>query len=102
MTLQAAFIFLSPNSDSEFDRAVVITKDITLTAIAASDYSDACRLANKLAKQGTTTIELCGGFGNQGLTLVSKAVEGLVNVGAVRFDYHPELDAANGDTVFNS
>lgn len=40
-------------------------------------------------------MELCAGFGNEGLAIISKAVEGKASVGAVRFDFHPGFQAIN-------
>jgi len=49
-------------------------------------------------KEGIGAIELCGGFGNAGTARIAAAVK--VPVGAVRFDIHPGLGNASGDTLF--
>ena len=50
--------------------------------------------AVKLAGQGVKALELCAGFGNEGLARISNAV------GAVRFDFHPGFDFKSGDELF--
>lgn len=60
-----------------------------------------CGVAKELVEQGIKAIELCGGFGNVGVSLVADAVQCKVPVGVVRFDIHPELQNRSGDIVFN-
>ena len=100
MTLKAAFIFLSPDADSEQDRNVIATKNVELTAVATRSYDDAASVARELVKKGISSIELCGGFGNVGAARIASAVEGKASVGVVRFDTHPGLDGASGDSLF--
>lgn len=40
------------------------------------------------------------GFGNEGIARISKAVKGMANVGAVKFDLHPGFDFKSGDELF--
>jgi hypothetical protein len=100
MTLKAAFIFLSPDADSGRDRSVVTTKNVELTAVAARNYHDAVAIALDLSNAGVLSIELCGGFGHAGTALVAEAVANKTSVGVVRFDNHPGLDGASGDSLF--
>ncbi|WP_425321323.1 DUF6506 family protein [Chromobacterium violaceum] len=44
-------------------------------------------------------MELCGGFGHQGVAIVAAAVGKLAAVGAVRFDPHPLLGHRSGDEL---
>ncbi|NIA09482.1 MAG: hypothetical protein GWP10_07090, partial [Nitrospiraceae bacterium] len=63
-------------------------------------YDEACRVAKELLNQGIAAIELCGGFGNEGVAKVVKAVDHKIPIGAVRFDIHPGLDNKSGDEIF--
>lgn len=57
-------------------------------------------IAQELVEQGVKAIELCAGFGNEGIARVSKAVRGKASVGAVKFDHHPGFDFKSGDELF--
>lgn len=97
--LRAAFIFIAPNADSEQHRGWIRTPKVHLLSVAVADYAQAEAVAKKLvAEEGIGAIELCGGFGNAGTARVASAVT--VPVGVVRFDIHPGLGNASGDTLF--
>jgi hypothetical protein len=100
MALQAAFIFLAPDTDPTRDRSVVRTPQVELTVVGVADYAAAERAARALVEQGVAAIELCGGFGVAGAARVAQAVSGKAAVGVVRFDGHPGLGGKSGDTVF--
>ena len=91
MALQAAFIFLVGDAD-ENTRTVVSTPSI--------NYAEAEAAAKALAAQGVTAIELCAGFGNEGIARIQRAVGPDVAVGAVKFDFHPGLGFKSGDALF--
>ena len=76
------------------------TPIVCLTVVGVKNYEEAQKVAIELVKQGVKALELCAGFGNEGVALVSKAVEGKAAVGAVRFDYHPGFDFKSGDDIF--
>lgn len=97
--LKAAFIFIAPGGDPVQHRNWVLTEGVELLAIAVSNYAQAETLARDLVeKEGIAAIELCGGFGAVGTARVAAAVN--VPVGVVRFDTHPGLGNASGDTLF--
>ena len=98
MKLKAAFMFLSP--DASHEKSVVSTPSVELTAIATRNYDDAVSVATELADLGIKSIELCGGFSHIGTARIANAVEGKATVGVVRFDIHPGLDGASGDSIF--
>ncbi|MBC2710932.1 MAG: hypothetical protein HGJ94_08035 [Desulfosarcina sp.] len=100
MTLKAAFIFLAPEVDPDKDRQTVVTPQVELTAVAASNYKEAEAVAVKLVEEGIEAIELCGGFGNKGTARIAEAVAGKAAVGVVRFDGHPGLGGKSGDELF--
>ncbi|WFS63334.1 DUF6506 family protein [Pseudodesulfovibrio thermohalotolerans] len=97
--LKAAFIFVAPNADPARDRNWVRTEAVELLAVAVKDYAQAETVARDLVeREGIAAIELCGGFGTAGTARIAAAVN--VPVGAVRFDIHPGLGNASGDTLF--
>lgn len=97
--LKAAFIFIAPGGNPKEHRSWVKTEGVELLAVAVSDYQQAEDLAKELVQEeGIAAIELCGGFGAAGTAKVASAVN--VPVGVVRFDVHPGLNNASGDTLF--
>ncbi|MEP1330720.1 DUF6506 family protein [Pseudophaeobacter sp.] len=100
MSLKAAFIFLDTGANSATDRSVVSTPGTELTVVGAASYADAEMVAQGLVADGIVAIELCGGFGTQGVARIASAVGDKAAVGAVRFDGHPGLGNKSGDSVF--
>ena len=100
MKVNAAFIFVAPEVDYKTHRSVIDTPVVNLTIVGVKNYSDAEIVAIELVSQGVKAIELCAGFGNEGIALVSKAVKGKASVGAVKFDHHPGFDFKSGDELF--
>ena len=101
MKVNAAFIFIAPEADARTHRTVVDTPAVSLTVVGVKDYEEAeTVLSVELADQGVKALELCAGFGNEGLARISKAVKGKAAVGAVRFDFHPGFDFKSGDELF--
>lgn len=102
MKVNAAFIFVAPEVDYKIHRTVVDTPVVQLTVVGVKNYSEAVEVAKELVDQGVKALELCAGFGNEGIALVSKAVKGKASVGAVKFDHHPGFDFKSGDELFNN
>lgn len=102
MKVKAAFIFVAPEVDYKIHKTVVDTPVVHLTVIGVKNYSEAVPIAKELVNQGVKAIELCAGFGNEGIALISKAVKGKASVGAVKFDHHPGFDFKSGDDLFNN
>lgn len=73
---------------------------MNMNVIGVSDYDAAEKAAKELVAKGCTAIELCAGFGAEGLARIKKAVGPGIAVGAVRFDFHPGLEFKSGDDVF--
>lgn len=99
MALNAAFIFLVGDAD-ETTRTVLSTPSIHLHVVGCKNYAEAETAAKELAAQGVTAMELCAGFGNEGIARVQRAVGPKVAVGAVKFDFHPGLNFQSGDALF--
>ena len=95
MALQAAFLFLIGDAD-ETTRTVVSTPSIHLNVVGCKTYA----AAKELAAGGVTAMELCAGFGNEGIARIQRAVGPDVAVGAVKFDFHPGLGFKSGDALF--
>jgi len=100
MPLKGAFIFIAPNADPSVHKSVIDTGEVILTTVGVNSYESAVEIAKKLAEEGVTAFELCGGFGHRGTYLISEAVKGKGVVGVVRFDVHPGLGNKSGDEVF--
>lgn len=100
MNIKAAFIFLSPDADPSVTKGIVKTESVELSVIGASNYTEAVDVVSRLIDQGVTSIELCGGFGLIGTARIAESVKSNISVGAVRFDCHPGLDGASGDSIF--
>ena len=100
MKVNAAFIFVAPDVDSKEHRTVIETPGISLHVIGVSNYAEAETVAQEMVEKGVGAIELCAGFGNEGVARITKAVKGKAHVGAVKFDFHPGFDFKSGDEIF--
>lgn len=100
MTTKAAFIYIAPENDYKTHKAFIASPVVNLTVVGVKDYEEAEYVAKELVKEGITAIELCAGFGLNGVARVSKAVEGRALVGVVRFDLHPAFNHQSGDSIF--
>jgi len=98
--LKAAFIFVAPEADPDTHHQWVKTPKVHLAVVGVKDYAQAVTTAKKLLTEGIGAIELCGGFGNKGVAMITDAVAGKIPVGVVRFDTHPGLGNASGDGFF--
>ncbi len=97
--LKAAFIFIAPEAEPREHRAWTRTPKVHLLTVGVGGYDQAVAVAREIVeKEGVAAIELCGGFGTAGTARVAAAVP--VPVGVVRFDIHPGLGNASGDTLF--
>ncbi len=98
--IEAAFIYVAPGCSPSEQTAVIPGKEITLTVVGCSDYAEAEEIAAELVKRGIGAVELCAGFGSEGVARIKKAVGPEIPVGAVRFDYHPAFGFKSGDELF--
>ena len=102
MTMHAAFMFIAPQGNPRQHIATVTTPEVAVTTVAVSDYANACVAAENLVNEGCVAIELCGGFGAEGVAQVARTVRGRAAVGVVRFDHHPGLGHRSGDDLFGA
>ncbi len=100
MKINAAFIFVAPDVDSTKHRTVIETPGISLHVIGVSSYSEGEMVAKEMVENGVGAIELCAGFGNEGIARIARAVDGKAFIGAVKFDFHPGLGFKSGDELF--
>ena len=95
--LKGVFMAMVPDADPEKNRSVVETGILEMTTVLVKDIDQAVEVAKKLADDGYSLIELCGGFGHIGTGRVAQAVKGKAQVGAVRFDFHPAIGKSGDD-----
>lgn len=100
MSFKAAFLFIAPETDAKIHNAVVSAPVVELHVVGVKSYQEAEKTAKELVEQGVTAIELCAGFGVEGVARIKAAVEGKAVVGVVRFDNHPGFDFKSGDELF--
>lgn len=98
-TTKAAFIFITPDASPEQHQGWVTTPGVAVKTLAVSSYQQACEVLESLIEEGIAAVELCGGFGHQGVAQVTRAAAGRLEVGVVRFDHHPLLSFCSGDSL---
>ena len=98
--LNSEDVYKRQEVDYKKHRTVINTPTVNLTVVGVKNYSEAETVARELSEHGVKAIELCAGFGNEGIARISKAVKGMANVGAVKFDLHPGFDFKSGDELF--
>lgn len=100
MKFECAFIYVGPECSADRDRALIEGEAINMNVIGCGNYSEAEAVAKEMVDKGCTAIELCAGFGNDGIARIKKAVGDGIAVGAVKFDFHPAFDFKSGDELF--
>lgn len=98
--IKAAFIYVAEGLDPKKQNAVIPSDEITLYVVGCSTYAQAEEEAKRLVAEGIGAIELCAGFGNEGIARIKKAAGKDIPVGAVKFDYHPAFGFKSGDELF--
>lgn len=98
--MQAAFIFLVPEAEQDVFTSSIETNAMRIEFLGVKNYDIAVQKAVELADAGVGALELCAGFGNDGVARIAKAVGNKAAVGAVRFDFHPGLGFKSGDGFF--
>lgn len=98
--IKAAFMVVAPESNKEVDRGIIKSSIVDLLTVMVKNYDEAVEVAVKLVNEGYSAIELCAGFGNKGVNMISEAISYKIPVGVVRFDNHPAFDNKSGDEMF--
>jgi len=97
---RAVFMLVAPESDPQHHRLELETPAVSLRVVAVASYTEAEKVAKQCADEGYSGIELCAGFGAEGVARVAAAVGPNTPVGVVRFDHHPLLQYSCGDSLF--
>ena len=97
---ECGFVYVAGGLDPAKNRATIPSSEINMTVIGCSNYDQAEEAAKELVAKGCTAVELCAGFGNEGIARIKKAVGPGIAVGAVKFDFHPAFDFKSGDEMF--
>ena len=97
---ECAFIYVAPGLDPSVNRAVIESTDINMNVVGCATYDEAEEIVKEMVAKGCTGIELCAGFGNEGIARMKKAAGEGVAVGAVKFDFHPAFGFKSGDEMF--
>ena len=94
-----AFLFLAGDADPIRDRREIKTEKTELTIVGCKNYAQAEEIAKEMEAAGCTAIELCAGFGVEGVARMKRAVGKQVSVGAVRFDEQAAFSFQSGDDL---
>jgi len=98
---KVTFMYVTKNGDPEKHSMIVPSPEhIEMNIVAVKDIKQAEEVAKNLVAEGTNIIELCAGFGHQGVAKIAKAVQGKAKIGVVRFDCHPALNGKSGDDIY--
>lgn len=101
MKFVCAFIYVADKCDPKKQNAFIPGEIIDMYVVGVSDYNQAKIIAKHLVEtKKVSAIELCAGFGNEGVNIIKQVVGDKAHVGAVRFDYHPAFDFKSGDKMF--
>ena len=96
--LLIGFLLVTEHADPRRDCACIENEAAVLLFFTVNSYAQGEQYAKVLAALGCVGIELCPGFGNEGVARIQKAVGPRTPVGVVRFDIHPALDHRSGDS----
>ena len=99
MKFECAFIYVAEGCVPAKDRAC-IEGAINMNVVGCSNYAQAEEAAKEMVAKGCTAVELCAGFGNEGIARIQRAVCPNVAVGAVKFGFHPAFGFKTGDEMF--
>lgn len=96
-----AFMALVPDADPDKHRCTMTTGLVEFIVQLVTNMNQAIDMAKKLADEGCSVIELCGGFGHSMTGRIADAVRGKAAVGSVRFDVHAAFGKSS-DELFSS
>jgi hypothetical protein len=93
-----AYIYEHPDADPVVDRHVVERGGVRTTLVPVAEAAEAPAVAEQLASEGVTLVELCGGFSLDAAARVAEAVGDRVAVGHVTF----AVEAVHAAAAFNT
>ena len=99
--LLIGMLLITPTADPRRDCAYIDNKDATVLFFFVNSYAMAAEYAKVLSGIGCDTIELCPGFGHEGVAEVKRAVGNKTPVGVVRFDAFPPFGTQSADAFQN-
>lgn len=91
MKFECAFIYVAPGCNPAKERAVVEGDSINMNVIGCATYAEAEEIAKEMVAKGCTAIELCAGFGNEGIARIKRAVGPGIACWRCEVDFHPPL-----------
>ena len=97
MKRKVCFMFVNEAFSAPQRTLIPVGEKGEMIVVGVGNYGMACQEAEKQAEEGVLLLELCGGFGTIGQAMVTEAVNGKCQVGAVRFDNHPGYGGQSGD-----
>lgn len=100
MKFECAFIYVAPGCDPAKERTVIEGDSINMNVTGCATYAQSEEIAKEMVAKGCSAIELCAGFGNEGIARIKRAVGPGIAVGAVKFDFHPAFEFKSGDDMF--
>ena len=74
------YMFVDPSVDSAVHKAEIKTPKFTMLIQGVSSIEEGASMAKRLADEGVSLVELCGGFGYEGAKAVSDAVSDKTSV----------------------
>ena len=98
--IQCWYLYIFGGLDPAVHRAEIPSEEFTMTVIGCGSYEQAEQAALEMVRKGCPVIEVCPGFGHEGVARLQKAVGPEIPVGVVRFDLHPCIQNRSGDSVF--
>ncbi len=91
-------LLITEHADPRRDCACIQNEDVTILFFTVNSYTMAEDYAKVLTALGCDVIELCPGFGNEGVARVQQAIGAKIPVGVCRFDTYPEPGMVSPDT----
>ena len=98
--ITCAFIYIAPGLDPLKQHAVIPSEDVPMYVVGVSSYDQAEAIAASLSEKGCDCIDLCPGFGIEGVARIKRVVGTHTKVGVVRYDTVPLFDGRSGDEMF--
>ena len=96
--LFVGMLLITEHGDPRRDCSCIQNEDLMILIFTVNSYAMAEDYARVLAALGCDAIELCPGFGNEGVARVQRAIGAKIPVGVCRFDNYPNPGDVSPDT----